>query len=124
MRKRIVTDKNPSETKGKSKIIRRFKLIKSVDRQIQKWAKMNGFTEGNPTGQHLMDENNHAYCYYKKIDRKMICVVVDTLDQMIQVETWMMDEIRSEHDYVYEVMRLFEVLGQPTNEFKKFPPQA
>ena len=78
----------------KMKMIRQFHIEKPVDHQIRLWAKAEGFKEGNPAGQQLMDEDNHAYCFHKPIDASTVCVLIDTLDREIRIEAWVLDEMR------------------------------
>jgi hypothetical protein len=101
------------------KVIRQFHIKKSADKLIQRWAKTNAFLEGNPAGQHLMNENNHAYCFYKRIESGTLCVLIDTLDQEMRVEAWVMDEIRSENHTAKVIYQLFDLLGQNQQEVDK-----
>ncbi len=57
-----------------------------------------------------MDENNHAYCFHKKIESGIACVLIDVLDRQVRVEAWIMDEIKCESHTADSVCRLFDML--------------
>jgi len=95
---------------GQIKIIRQYHIKSPIDGLIRRWADANVFLEGNPANLRLMDENNHAYCFHKKIENGIVCVLIDTLDRQVRVEAWIMDEIRYGSHTADTVCRLFEML--------------
>ena len=98
--------------KGELKIIRQFEIDRTVDHMIQRWARSKGFVEGNPPGPKLMDENNHAYCFYKQVNESTVCVMIDTLDQQMRLEAWIVDQIRSGGYAADMIFQLIDLLNQ------------